>query len=66
VGAEYNLPRCSLALIPYHDYVVAGTFKKLREYIARLAGTVDPKDSLVGAQALYFYAGGGRDIFQYL
>jgi len=47
-GAEHDLPGCSLALIPDHDYVIAGAIKELGEHIARLAGTVYAKDTLVG------------------
>ena len=65
-GGEHDLPRCSLALVPDHEYVVAGAIEELEEHIARPSGTVGAKDSLVGAQALDFCPSGGGDILQNL
>ena len=47
---EHNLPRCSIALVPDHEYVIAGAIEELGEHIARLSRTVGAKDSLVGSR----------------
>ena len=58
-GAEYDLPRRSLAEVPDHHHVVAGPLQELREHVARLARAVCAKNPFIGTQALDFCAGRG-------
>lgn len=46
-GAQQELARRTLAEIADHDDVVAGALQKLGEDIARLAGSVCAKDTLI-------------------
>ncbi len=47
-AGQHDLAGCSLALVAYHHYVIAGTFQKLGDYVASLTGTISAKDALIG------------------